>query len=402
MTENGIFEDIRPYHDDEVSTVLARVMKNHELSQTLARWRFPRLSRMMPKMMTWLVKRHLQRQLSTLHSVDDVQQVVAQYMQQMMASTVSALSFSGMEKLRKDQRYLFISNHRDIALDPAFINMALFEYGHPTVRIAIGDNLLTKDYVSDLMRLNKSFIVKRSASSPREKFKASKQLSAFIYHSLRQEHSNVWLAQREGRAKDGNDCTNAAIISMLALNRPKTREFADYIGELNIVPVSISYEWDPCDKAKTQELFSVQQTGQYHKQTHEDIASIAAGIAGFKGHVHVAFGEPLSGDYANAEAVAAAIDQQIWDNYRLYPSNLLAYGQYEASAGHPIDSAEFPSVEDAGQQALFARRLQAIEPSQQPIFLAMYANPVLNKLRRPSEPCINMDSDAPTWANASR
>jgi 1-acyl-sn-glycerol-3-phosphate acyltransferase len=398
MTDNCCFDDIRPYHDGEVSEVLARIMDSPDLSLVLARWRFPRLSRWLPAVMAWAVRRHLRRQLGQLTSVAEVQLVVARYMQRMMDATVTELSVSGFDRLPTDKAYLFISNHRDIALDPAFVNMALYQYGQQTVRIAIGDNLLTKPYVADLMRLNKSFIVKRSATSPREKLKASKQLSAFIQHSLQQEHSHVWLAQREGRAKDGNDCTNAAIISMLTLNRPKTQEYADYIRELNIVPVAISYEWDPCDAAKTQELFSLCQTGEYRKQAHEDIASIAAGIAGFKGHVHLAFGEPLQGDYANAEAVAAEIDRQIWQNYRLYPSNLLAYQQM---TGKDYTAKDMVALTDCQQQtAQFQRRLQSIASDQQQIFLAMYANPVLNKQREVPQ-AIPSEQEAPlSSANA--
>ncbi|QUN04620.1 1-acyl-sn-glycerol-3-phosphate acyltransferase [Shewanella yunxiaonensis] len=383
MTDNGSFDDIRPYHDDEVSAVLARILQSHELRRTLARWRFPRLSRLAPWATDWLVSRHLQRQLSGLKTVAEVQQVVAAYMQRMMATTVTALTVSGLEQLAADKSYLFISNHRDIALDPAFVNIALYAHGQQTVRIAIGDNLLTKDYVTDLMRVNKSFIVKRSASSPREKLKASKQLSAFIQHSLQQEHSHVWLAQREGRAKDGNDCTNAAIISMLSLNRPKTQNFADYIRELNIVPVAISYEWDPCDVAKTRELYSLQQTGEYRKQVHEDIASIASGIAGFKGRVHLAFGAPLAADYANAEAVAAEIDRQIWQNYHLFPSNVLAYRQYTGNADESVANVTVTDI--AAQSEKFTQRLQSIAEEQRAIFLAMYANPVLNKVGK--TPC---------------
>lgn len=393
MTDNGSFDDIRPYHDDEVSAVLARILQSHELRRTLARWRFPRLSRLAPWATDWLVSRHLQRQLSGLKTVAEVQQVVAAYMQRMMATTVTALTVSGLEQLAADKSYLFISNHRDIALDPAFVNMALYAHGQQTVRIAIGDNLLTKDYVTDLMRVNKSFIVKRSASSPREKLKASKQLSAFIQHSLQQEHSHVWLAQREGRAKDGNDCTNAAIISMLSLNRPKTQNFADYIRELNIVPVAISYEWDPCDVAKTRELYSLQQTGEYRKQVHEDIASIASGIAGFKGRVHLAFGAPLAADYANAEAVAAEIDRQIWQNYHLFPSNVLAYRQYTGNADESVANVTVTDI--AAQSEKFTQRLQSIAEEQRAIFLAMYANPVLNKVGKTPCGCAVQSENSP-------
>ena len=183
-------------------------------------------------------------------------------MRKMIDTTVSGLSVSGLDQLSPDQSYVFVSNHRDIAMDPALVNWVLHLNQHQTLRVAIGDNLLTKPYVSDLMRLNKSFIVNRSATAPREKLKAAKHLSSYIHHSITEDRQNIWIAQREGRAKDGLDRTNSAVIGMLGLSKAKPVPLADHIKTLNIVPVSISYEYDPCDEAKAKEL--------YMQQTHGD------------------------------------------------------------------------------------------------------------------------------------
>ena len=173
----------------------------------------------------------------------------------MISTTTTKVEFSGLEKLTADQNYLFISNHRDIAMDPAFVNWGLHQQGLDTVRIAIGDNLLKKPFVSDLMRLNKSFIVKRSAKGVREMMAAFKALSGYIKHSLSVEKQSIWIAQKEGRAKDGNDQTDPAILKMLYMNgKGQKLAFSEYMTGLNIVPVSISYEYDPNDVAKANEI----------------------------------------------------------------------------------------------------------------------------------------------------
>src|SRR5690606_26160054 len=255
----------------------------------------------------------------------DFQHVVEKYLTAMIDSTTTTLTVSGLEQLDPQQAYLFVSNHRDITMDPAFVNWSLYHNDCNTLRIAIGDNLLTKPYVADLMRLNKSFIVNRSDKAPREKLKAAKHLSAYIYHSIVNENHNIWIAQREGRAKDGCDKTNSAVVGMFTLNRPKSTDFKDYIHTLNIVPVSISYELDPCDSAKDRELFHQRSADGYKKEEHEDVKSIATGITGAKGHVHVAFGSVLRGDYQDNDDVVEEIDRQILKNYVLHPSNCFAY-----------------------------------------------------------------------------
>ena len=239
------FDDIRPYNDDEVQPTIERLVNDPELINAICHLRFPKLNRYFGGLIRPVVRWFFRRQVESIESVEDVQKRVEPYLQSALNKTTSAFTFSGLEKLDKNKPYLFVSNHRDIAMDPALVNLILHKNGFTTVRIAIGDNLLTKPFVTDLIRINKSFIVNRSATRPREKLKALKHLSAYIHHSICEEDSSIWIAHREGRAKDGLDITNTAIIGMFALSKPKPQPFSEYINELNIVPVSISYEWDP-------------------------------------------------------------------------------------------------------------------------------------------------------------
>lgn len=378
------FDDIRPYHDDEVRPTLDRILADPELVDAVTRLKFPRLNRWAGGLLRPLVKRVLVQQLAGVNSVNGFQDVVEKYMARMIRSTTTALTISGLERLNPQQAYLFISNHRDIALDPAFVNWSLYHSDCNTLRIAIGDNLLTKPYVSDLMRLNKSFIVNRSAKAPREKLKAAKHLSAYIYHSIVNENSNIWIAQREGRAKDGHDKTNSAVIGMLTINRPKTQEFSDYVKQLNIVPVSISYEFDPCDAAKARELYHQRTSGSYQKEQHEDVKSIAMGIAGQKGHVHVAFGEVLHGNYMDTDEVVAEIDRQVLSNYVLHSSNCFAYEMLHGKTpkvNYTEKNIPFVPEKLAEKRQQFEARIQVVPAEYRELVLAMYANPVLSKLQ---------------------
>lgn len=377
------FDDIRPYRDDEVPAVLARIVKDPELHAAVAALKFPTLSKLLPWVIRPLVAMKLKAQLSGINSVDALQELVSHYLRAMLDEKSRGVSASGLEKLDRNQAYLFVSNHRDIAMDPALVNYVLFLNEFQTLQIAIGDNLLTKPYVSDLMRLNKSFIVNRSAKAPREKLKAAKYLSSYIHHALCEEKSNIWVAQREGRAKDGRDKTNSAVVGMFALSRPKTQPLSEYIAELNIVPVSISYEWDPCDLAKSRELYLLKTEGTYQKGEHEDVASIAAGINGYKGHIHLSFGDVIRGDFQGTDEVAAEIDRQVLSRYVLFPSNCLAFQMLTGEVpkvgvgedGAPFDPARYPD-----ERAELEARIQGLNPEQRDLLLGIYANPVYAKL----------------------
>lgn len=362
-----MFDDIRPYRDDEVVPVVRKLVSEFELQNSVASFALPRLYRFWPWLARQVTRFSLIFRVQKLTSVKALQKEISRYLTHLIRQSTDGFSYSGLEPLSLSKPTLFISNHRDIALDPALVNLALFQSGENTAEIAIGDNLLSKAWVSDLMRLNKSFIVKRNEKSKRAMLAASKKLSAYIHHTLLENQQHIWIAQREGRAKDGVDKTNAALISMLLLNKGKHQTVSEYIKLLNIVPVSISYEFDPCDQDKAKELAAIETQGSYQKSKNEDIQSITRGIIGQKGRVHVAFGKPLTEDYEDSKSIASAIDQQIIANYQLYESNRTAY---DYSKNGQLDSLLLQRLKD---------RVCELDEIQKKWLLAMYANPVFAK-----------------------
>ncbi|WP_278183282.1 1-acyl-sn-glycerol-3-phosphate acyltransferase [Vibrio misgurnus] len=359
--------DIRPYNDDEIPAALTRLINDQEFTAAILKHRFKHQSAWLRALMTPLVKFYLKRKWAKLDSIEAIQLEVKKYLRQTLAQTTQGVSFSGLDKLDTQQAYLFVCNHRDIAMDPALVNYGLYLAGHRTVRIAIGDNLLTKPCATELMRLNKSFIVKRSAKGPREMMKMLGTLSGYIKHSLETGHS-IWIAQKEGRAKDGNDQTDPAILKMFHVEgRHQKIPFAEYMRSLQIVPVAISYENDPCDIAKARELYEKDTQGRYEKGEFEDIESIIQGIIGEKGRVHVAFGEVIGEDFETPEALAQEIDRQIHHNYVLYPINRLAAGQDDSEITAEV------------RERLNAKLAELPEPAQR-YLLDAYANPVRNHL----------------------
>lgn len=365
------FAAIRPFNDEEVRPVIERLLHSRDFLGAMARLRLGEAARYFSWITLPAARWYLARRLRGINSVHDLQMFIKGYMERMIEDTTAGFSVSGLESLDPDTAYLFISNHRDIAMDPAFTNYALHRAGHDTLRIAIGDNLLTEPWVADLMRLNKSFIVQRSASGPRELLAASKLLSQYIRHSIQEENVPVWIAQREGRAKDGIDRTETGVIKMLSLSRDKaTEEFDAHVQSLRIVPVSISYELDPCDALKAHELYMRKETGAYEKAAQEDVASIGRGISGHKGCVHVHFGEPLAAGLADAAAVARAIDEQVLRGYRLHRSNLLAHQRLHGERALP----ELSISEGSCSARAFHARIDAIPEAERPYALAAYAN----------------------------
>ncbi len=383
------FADIRPYHDAEVRPVLDRLLFDPEFLENLAKLRLPNLTARFPGLVRPLVRWLLRRELKNVNDVYALQSVVKKYMDRMIESSTDEFTTSGLTELDARQPYLFMSNHRDIALDPAFVNYALYHNDYDTVRIAIGDNLLSKPFAADLMRLNKSFIVKRSTKGPRQMLAAYKQLSAYIRHSIDSDRSSIWIAQREGRAKDGIDSTEPAIIKMLTIAQDKSVEtFADFVNSLRIVPIAISYEYDPCDGAKARELYEKATQGSYQKAEHEDLKSIALGITGTKGDVHVSFGKPLRGAFATPEDVAAEVDRQVLANYVLHPTNFFAYKMLHGNYPDlPCGATQQHFREDDYRviQETFAQRIAALPEAHRPYALAIYANPILSKLDFASE-----------------
>ncbi len=369
--------EIRPYHDDEVAGVLARLAHEPELLDALTRYRLPRLSRVMPGLSRTLASLAIRRQVRGVESVRGFQQRVAGYMERMIRTTTDVFETEGLDALDPDTAYLFIGNHRDISLDPAFVNYALYLAGRDTVRIAIGDNLLKKPYVTDLMRLNKSFIVPRSARGKRAMLAAYQKLSGYIRHSITADNHSIWMAQREGRAKDGIDRTDPAIIKMMTMARraeDRQASLGEAIAELRLVPVAISYEYDPCDVQKARELYAVHHEGAYQKAQYEDIQSIVAGITGHKGRVRLSFGTPLTAAFDDPDAAAAEIDRQVLAGYHLFPSHYLAL----EALGEAPELLDMSEVSDA-DRARFQARLHTVPDELRHWWLTQYANPVLNK-----------------------
>lgn len=390
------FKDIRPYQDEEIRPVLDNLINDRDFLTSIARFYYPRLTRWLPGLMRRAAHTKLRGQVSGVHDVKSMQDVIAGYMDKMIEDTTTSLTHSGLENLRAGRHYLFISNHRDIAMDPAFVNYMLYHAGYSTLQIAIGDNLLKKPFVTDLMRLNKSFIVRRSLKG-RELLQSLALLSEYIHYCVANQQ-NVWIAQREGRAKNGIDRTDPALLKMLAMGR-RDLTLGASLAELHIVPVSISYEYDPCDRLKAQELYQVATTGSFQKTDDSDIQSIVTGMIGFKGGVHVAFGTELELSGDDPELIAAAIDQQVISNYVLRDSNFIAVehlvqrglvqitgnGAGEAQAedqaeGNAAIAAGIAAI-NADKRAVFEQRLAAVNPDWQEHFLYSYANPVLNRYR---------------------
>ena len=259
-------------------------------------------------------------------------------------------------------------------MDSAYANNALNNEGRKTLQIAIGDNLLQKPWVSDLMRINKSFIVKRNLSGPKQQLAASKQLANYIRQTVTSNSDPIWIAQREGRAKDGNDVTDPAILKMLSLSRQKGVETPEAVLRLlNIVPLTISYELDPCDTRKAKELAF---GSGYEKDAFEDLDSIATGIMGQKGQVHLQFGEAPADEELTIEAMVERIDAAMVTNYRLFATNAWAW---EILNGQTL--TDDVTIHDGSiDRADFLARFDGLSDSERDYALAMYAKPVSRRL----------------------
>ncbi|MGA0934424.1 MAG: 1-acyl-sn-glycerol-3-phosphate acyltransferase [Pseudohongiellaceae bacterium] len=378
------FDDIRPYGDGEVRPVVDRLLQDEALARALAKFKHPLLFRFLPGWVAGKVQAALREETAHVQTIHDVQLVIEKYLDKLIEDTTTGLTSEGLDTLDTAQPYLFISNHRDITMDPALVNYMIYHHGLDTLQIAIGDNLLKRPFLTDLMKLNKSFIVKRSVQG-RDLLKASKQLSAYIHHCIKSDN-NVWIAQREGRAKDGIDKTETAIIKMLHMaDRESTLRLSlqESMNSLNIVPVSISYEYDPCDRYKAEELYTIDTTGKFEKDENSDVRSILTGIVGDKGDVHVTFGSRMVfPDAVTAEGVARELDARIISSYKLHAVNYLAMEMVKKDS---LDLSTLPALlglsasEIGRKRREFQERLNSMPKHLQPYVLNMYANPVIRK-----------------------
>lgn len=390
MTDSSFnFDDIRCYNDDEVVPVLRRLSADKDMAHVLLSLRYP-LLRHMPivrRVLYPLVCAYMRARTSKMRTVYDLQiGMLYPYLTDIFARTCSRYTCAGTDHLDKSCAYLLIGNHRDILVDPLLLNISHHQAGLATLRFGVGDNLIGAPHINDLARLNKSIKVRRNFSNVREAFRWHKHFSAYLRHCIVNDRCSMWIAQSNGRSKDGNDKTDTGLIKMLSLSVPDKSEstFSAHIRQLNIVPVSVSYEYDPCDILKAREVLSTSQgEGKHIKDEHEDNHSIATGVLGWKGRLHIHYGKPLEGDYRSPEALANALDKEIVGNYALFPSNYFAYyhlyGEYP-SGNYECPARPFDATKVQTQKKEFEQRLKKIAPCYRTHVLNIYANPLKNQL----------------------
>ena len=286
------FKDIRPYVDSEVAQVLESLTSNPSVLKALIGLQFPGAISKVP-FIKFFVKQRLISRVKTIHTIDDYQQVFKGLMEKVVQESISTFSVNGLQHLNQHDRYLYISNHRDISLDAALLALNLRQSGFKTFNIAVGNNLMEETWASDLFRLNKSFIIQRSGGTKKEIYSGLSLASQFIHQSIFQNNDSIWIAQKQGRAKDGIDETDPTLLKMIHLAQRKNQSASNYFNSLKVVPVSISYEYDPNDQLKAKELYSSESNSTYVKGKDEDLKSIANGITGFKGNVNINLSEPM-------------------------------------------------------------------------------------------------------------
>jgi 1-acyl-sn-glycerol-3-phosphate acyltransferase len=365
----GASSENLPYSDPEVSAVLKGLITDKTLQDLVGAWTHPTLMALLPPVVRALVRRSLRKRLAMVHSIAGFQAVVRDYVEQLVASTLDELTISGLDDLDPSQGYLFLSNHRDIACDSMFLNLLRHRAQLKTVFIAVGDNLIQQRFATDLMRLNKSFFINRTGENPRSVYKDLVMSSTFIQSRIDQGDS-IWLAQSEGRAKNAIDETDASVLKMLQLSDRKM-PLADKIRALNIVPMCLSYEFDPLDVEKARELRAIEETGSYQKAPGEDLKNMAIGMSGYKGRVQLSLGQPLLDEFEDLAAVAAEVDRQILAGTQLFPINHWAVSVLHPGFSHPLHE----NVADLEQIAYFKQRLSRCEAEAQPFWLSIYANP---------------------------
>ena len=380
-----VCDDLLPYADGDVADTLARLVEDKDLLQFLAGYRLPRLNRMFPSLTQRLVQHRLRGQIAGVSDIEGFQNVMSHYARRLVQDTMTFMRYEGVDALPEGP-CLFVGNHRDIAADSMCLNYALYYSGRSTVRIAVGDNLIQRSFATDLMRLNKSFFIQRNVPGAKRQYAALLGSSRFIHESLDAGES-VWIAQSEGRAKDGVDVTDPAIIKMFTL-ADRRAELGALLRRLRVVPVSIAYEYDPCDVLKARELTLREAEGDYEKPAGEDLRSLALGLAGHKGRVVLRVGSPLVDDFESPEAVALEIDRQILGLYQLFPVNYLALEVLSGIAGAEAFADAQHTVSEAGHfqptaetRAAFAARIDGCPPEYRRRWLESYANPIVNKLR---------------------
>ncbi|MDR2928908.1 MAG: 1-acyl-sn-glycerol-3-phosphate acyltransferase [Cytophagaceae bacterium] len=371
------FELIRPYNDDEIQSVFKRLLSEEAFVRLL--------SFLYPASLEKTVER-----ISKITSIRQFQEeVISSYVKGVIENTTQGVFAEGLENLLPNESYLFFSNHRDIILDPAILNVLLVQNGFDTTEIAIGDNLLIFPWITDLVKLNRTFIVNRNLPV-KQMLESSSRLSNYIRYTLTEKNSSVWIAQREGRSKDGNDRTQISLLKML--NISGTGSFPQNFKELKIVPVSIAYEYDPCDYLKSEGFLKRKKNPNYQKTKDEDLKHMETGLKGRKGRVSFSFGKPINEELQAIEpltvkndqftALAETIDRYIHLNYHLCPGNYVAWDVLNQKEDYQnfytaADKEYFLSYIE--EHLHRCNRHGADSEFIRETLLEMYANPVENK-----------------------
>ena len=374
------FDEIRPYRDEEVHEVLMRLLQE------------PALINALPLLFPTIPTNDLLEQIKHIHTVQELQaNIMGVFLKGLELQTTKGIEFKGVENINSNKGYLFISNHRDIILDSAFLNHKLLSINAILTEIAIGDNLLIFPWIKDLVRVNRNFIVQRNAPV-RQMLEISKRLSAYIRHTITERNQSIWIAQREGRAKDSNDRTQEALLKMLNMSGDKS--VAENLQELSICPLSISYEYDPCDYLKAKEMQQKRDDSNFKKSPQDDLLNMGVGIKGYKGRIVYYASGTIDNDWAalakhgttkqeQLASSAALIDKHIHLHYEIFSGNMVAYDLL-------LNSNRFASSYDLKEKATFETYLQQQldkitlvnkdDAFLRTKLLEMYANPLINKL----------------------
>lgn len=372
------FSSIEPYTREEVPKAINRLAHN------------PMFGRLVKTMNPKVDVGSFAALMECITTCDELQYMVMRpLIFQIVKRSMTSFTYDGLENIEKDKQYIFVSNHRDITLDAGLIDVALISNGFKTPEIGFGNNLMKNDFIIDLFRLNKMFTIIRDGSR-REFYNNSVFLSHYIHHVLFEKKSSVWIAQRNGRTKDGNDRTDQGLLKMFSM--AGNGDFEADFNALNIVPVAISYELEPCDTMKTLAVYA-SQTGLYEKTAHEDVLSIMQGISQPKGDVHLSICKPISGEEVakcatlnkneRFTALAEIIDHRIHQNYKLHKTNYIAADLLESNARFEshYTTEQLEQFVDYVERIPYKGPSMAAESKLTEIFLSLYASPVYNQLK---------------------
>ena len=369
------FTDISSYSDAEVPGKIKELESNKEFLDYIASLVFPKYNKYFSRLSNVYVCWKFNKLFSKCNSIEDFQNQMAPLVESMITSTTDGFSYSGIENLT-DKPTLFIGNHRDISLDAAFLNYLLYSKKLNTVRIAIGDNLLDGGFAEILMRLNKSFVVHRDIKGVKETLRKLSKLSAYINHSIQNENESIWIAQKEGRANDGNDFTDESVLKMLYLDQRKNLTLREWIKKVNLTPVVISYEYDPLDIVKAKG-WDFQEDWSSEQVNKNDLNEMASGIFGYKGRVHLHICKPITEECEDTEKLANLIQEAIISNYHLWPSNHSALSLLPKIKTDYLQQEH--RVENQKSLSYFNNKLQNLDSTQKEEMLMIYARPIINK-----------------------